>query len=168
MGRVKSLKYNKERILKFRNCQGYDRCLLTKDKLGKNIFVHRIVAKAFIPNPNNYLIINHIDGNRRNNNVNNLEWCNQSYNVKHAFKIGTKKPSMLGKKYSNNPNSKKIIQYDKNDIYIKMWSSIQEASDELNISNVSISYCCNNKKYRKTAGGYKWKFYKGDDKNFIN
>lgn len=50
--------------------------------------VHRLIAKAFIPNPNNYPCINHIDGNKLNNNVSNLEWCTYSYNNIHALKIG--------------------------------------------------------------------------------
>ena len=55
---------------------------------GKNLYVHRLVAQAFCPNPNNLEEVNHIDGNKWNNNYTNLEWVNKSENVKHAFKIG--------------------------------------------------------------------------------
>jgi len=53
-------------------------------------YVHRVVASKFIPNPNNYTDVNHIDGNKKNNNVNNLEWCDRSYNLNHAISTGLK------------------------------------------------------------------------------
>lgn len=67
---------------------------------GKVVKVHRLVAEAFIPNPNNLPQINHIDGNKQNNCVENLEWCDNSYNQLHAFKNGLQKGTF------NHPNSK--------------------------------------------------------------
>ena len=64
---------------------GYNYVCLTKDKVEKNITLHREVAKAFIPNPFNKKYVNHIDGNKLNNHVNNLEWCTASENMKHAY-----------------------------------------------------------------------------------
>lgn len=61
---------------------------LTKDGKGKNYKVHRLVAEAFIPNPNNLPVVNHIDGNPLNNNVNNLEWCTQKDNIKCSIEMG--------------------------------------------------------------------------------
>src|SRR5687767_4498988 len=58
------------------------------NSITKRFLVHRLVADAFIPNPNNYPIINHIDGNPQNNYVSNLEWCDYSHNLKHAYSIG--------------------------------------------------------------------------------
>lgn len=58
----------------------------TENKKQKCVYVHRAVAIAFLPNPNNYPQINHIDGNPRNNNVSNLEWCTGSQNVQHAYR----------------------------------------------------------------------------------
>ena len=61
---------------------------LRKDGKNKNRLVHRLVAEAFIPNPGNCSDVNHIDGNKQNNNLNNLEWCTRSENLKHAVTIG--------------------------------------------------------------------------------
>ncbi len=60
----------------------------------KNVYVHRYVAKSFIPNPDNKEWINHKDGNKLNNHISNLEWCTPSENLKHAFRTGLKKPSI--------------------------------------------------------------------------
>lgn len=83
-GRIKSLK---GKFLKYqKHPQGY--LYVKMDR--KTCKVHRIIALTFIPNPNNYSDVNHIDGNKENNYVSNLDWCNDSMNIKHAFKIGLK------------------------------------------------------------------------------
>lgn len=61
---------------------------LTKNKVHKNLLIHRLVAEAFIENPNQYDQVNHIDCNKLNNCVSNLEWCNQEMNLKHAYDNG--------------------------------------------------------------------------------
>lgn len=63
---------------------------------GKDVYIHRLVAEAFIPNPHNYKEINHIDGNKENNNAENLEWCSRKQNCIHAYKTGLRKP--IGRK----------------------------------------------------------------------
>lgn len=70
---------------------GYKQCSITDGEKVKTLNVHREVAKAFIPNPENYGDVNHIDGNKQNNNVDNLEWCSRSDNIKHAFRTGLHK-----------------------------------------------------------------------------
>lgn len=86
---------------------GYYKCKLTKNNVTKVFFVHRIVAEAFIPNTNNYPIINHIDFNKTNNNVDNLEWCTNRYNINHANSRKQKSSKYQGVSY--NKNAKKWI-----------------------------------------------------------
>ena len=85
-GRIKSLKGKNERILKItHNNFGYAQVCLSKNNKSKTFRLNRLVAEHFISNPDNLPQVNHIDGNKDNNNVNNLEWCTASYNTKHAF-----------------------------------------------------------------------------------
>lgn len=87
MGRLKSLKFNRETILKqgVQNC-GYRNIQLYNDRVRKGLLVHRLVAIAFVPNPENKAQVNHINGIKTDNNSNNLEWCTASYNLEHAKK----------------------------------------------------------------------------------
>ena len=88
-GRLKSFYNNVERIIKPEvNNKGYLRVCLYKDKVRKKVYVHRIVAELFLPNPNNNPEVNHKDGNPLNNHVSNLEWVTHSANLKHAVAIG--------------------------------------------------------------------------------
>jgi hypothetical protein len=80
LGRIKSIKFNKERILKQNNLNGYKQIRLYANKSIANVLVHRIVAEAFIENIKNYPQVNHKDEDKTNNNVDNLEWCSSSYN----------------------------------------------------------------------------------------
>lgn len=89
---------------------GYFRVSLSKDGVNKTHKVHRLVAQAFIDNPNNLPQVNHIDGNKQNNHVDNLEWCTNSENQKHACKLGLKR---LDGEF--NPQSK-LSQSDVNNI----------------------------------------------------
>lgn len=85
-----NLKYRDNYYLKpLDNGKGYLRIKLTKNSKSKRYMLHRLIAEAFIENPNNYPVINHIDGNKKNNHINNLEWCTQSYNCLQSVKMGT-------------------------------------------------------------------------------
>ena len=104
LGRVKSLtrkvktfngfRTSKGQLLKpLKTNRGYYRVDLKQKQKNKYVSIHRLVSEAFVPNPNNYRIVNHKDSNQANNNADNLEWCTQSYNVKYAYKYGNAKPT---------------------------------------------------------------------------
>lgn len=97
-GRMKSLKYNKCRILKGCIILGYRHFNFSNNGITQLFKVHRAVAFAFIPNPQNKPDVNHIDGNRGNNHVSNLEWCTASENMQHAVRTGLIPPNVNGKK----------------------------------------------------------------------
>lgn len=90
------------------NKGGYRQIAIQK----KNIEVHRIVAQTFIPNPDNLPCINHKDGNKLNNNINNLEWCTYSYNTKHAYNTGLER-KILGEKHHNHKLTEEEVRYIK-------------------------------------------------------
>ena len=101
LGRIKSLvSSKKERILKSdRGGDYYNRVFLRKDKKTKTYRVHRLMAQTFLPNPENKPMVNHKDGNKLNNSLDNLEWCSSLENVRHARKSGLCDNS--GKKHFN-------------------------------------------------------------------
>ena len=142
-GTVYSLKNNILRTID-NNPTGYSRtCIPTPDNKNKKFYVHRLVADAYIPNPNNYSQVNHIDLNKHNNNVDNLEWCSESMNMKHNAK---NKPQF----------SRKVEQYDANNNLLNSFVSVKEASDYSKLDNTSIIHCCAGR--RKTGGGFVWKY----------
>lgn len=137
---------------------GYVYQMLWKNGKAKLFRVHRIVASAFVDNPNNYKQVNHIDGNKTNNNAENLEWCSQSQNMKHAYKNKLQVPSEKQRKAiinSNKLKQKKVCQIKDGKI-INIFSGISEASRQTKISISCISRCCNLK--RKSTNGYEWRF----------
>lgn len=151
-GEIKSLRKNKK-IYQSINNAGYKVVSLYKNNKSIKKTVHRLVAIAFIPNFNNLPQVNHIDGIKINNNLNNLEWCDNKYNQKHASMLGlTKKRDEI----CSIKNGIKIIQYDLKDNYIKEWKNMKEASRTLKIDNSAISKCCRGK--RNKCGGFKWKY----------
>lgn len=161
LGRVRSLKFNKTKILKQGNVNGYKRVVLSKNGKRKNYFVHRLVAMAFISNPNNLSIVNHKDENPSDNNVNNLEWCTQKYNINYGSAIkrssenrkGEKNPN-YGKKGKHHPTSKPILMYDKEGNFIRQFDSISETNEYFNNKNAysNVSTCLRGK--CKTAYNY--------------
>ena len=120
---------------------GYERVMLYKNQKKYCKQVHRLVAENFIPNPNNLPQVNHIDGNKLNNNVNNLEWVSSSENIKHAY----------DKKLRN--DKYKVGQYDKNGLLLNIYESELEALKKTKIRHINEA----TRGIRKTAGGYIWK-----------
>lgn len=146
------------------NKNGYLRVYLSKNGKVSKKYVHRLVAETYIPNPENLPQINHKDGNKLNNNANNLEWCTAKENINHSFAKGLsyvpkgEKNPLYGRYDINANRHKEIIQYDLYNNFIKKWNSIAEASRKLKISYNGIRNCCIKK--TKKFGGYVWKYEK--------
>lgn len=179
LGRVKTLigRYKNVTILKegIKN-NGYCSITLYKNKKPHHYWVHRLVAQAFIPNPNNYPVVNHKDENPKNNCVENLEWCTQEYNINygngnikrslsHKGKRFTKthienmSKARIGKRVgSKNYKSIPVAQYNKNGEFITVYESARIAEQALHLPNKSgqhILDCARGK--LKTAYGFIWK-----------
>lgn len=186
LGRVKGLsrwingnkrKCTDEHILKEGDNRGYKRVVLSVNAVHKSFSVHRLVAEAFLPNPNNYSQINHIDGNKTNNLVNNLEWCNASQNNLHKFRVLGYQVSQktrdkissasIGRKWSEESrnNLSKILRGKKKPSLCRkvlcrttgeVFSSIQEAARAKGVHGSNITMCCQGK--IKQIKGWEWEF----------
>ena len=114
--------------------------------------VHRLVADAFLVHEKGKDYVNHIDGNKCNNDVTNLEWCTASYNILHSHKMGLQvNPS--GK---DNSLSLKVEQYSIRGELVNTYYGTKEAQRETGIHSACVSACCRGK--QKTAGGYVWRY----------
>ena len=159
-------RYYSEKILApIKSHSGYLRIGLWKEGKVKRCFIHRLVAEAFIPNTDKLPQINHIDENKENNCVENLEWCTSKYNCNYGTRTkrqaetikGNKHPKpMLGKIGKKHPCSKPIYQYDLDGNFIKKWDCAGDVQREVgygrgNLNNCALGKC-------QTAYGYKWAF----------
>ena len=140
--------------LKLSNSCGYLVVNVCKSK-SKLVRVHRLVAEAFIPNPENKRTVNHKNGIRSDNRVENLEWATDSENNQHSYDYLGRKGAWLGKSGAIHPNSKNVLQI-KNGNVISEFGSMREAERATGIFQANISKCCLGK--RHVAGGYQWRY----------
>jgi hypothetical protein len=176
----------KEKILKARpDKDGYKYLVLCVNCKTKTTSIHRLVAQAFIPNPDNLPCINHKDENPANNNVENLEWCTYSYNntyndlahrrmknVDYAKRTANtnwelrklhtdfvKRTANTDYKAIAEKRKKPVIQYDKNWNFIKQWKCVNDIAKEYNVTPDAIRANCLGKVKNLTIG-YRWRYLK--------
>jgi len=168
LGRVKSLERTvnsscrvggvrtiKEKIFKEVTKNRYVYISLSNNGIDKKHYVHRLVATAFIPNLEHRKEVNHKNGIKSDNRIENLEWATPSENQKHSYDTGLNYPkyAMKGKFGKDNPTSKSVLQFDLNGNFIREYAGISEAK-RLTGAN-GIWHCLSGKK--KQSGGYVWK-----------
>ena len=164
-GRLKSFKVDGNgKILKLTNKNGdyFSVVLQGKGKERRSTRIHRLVAEAFIPNPDNKPQINHIDGNKQNNHINNLEWCTSKYNIAHAIKTH---PEQLDEmiNYNKHIRPKKIVQMDTNGNILNVFDNAISAGKHTNVCSRNILQCASFENRRHTAGGFVWRFEGEED-----
>lgn len=149
----------------------YKKVALYKDGEYKQLYVHRIVAKAFIPNPNNYPQVNHIDEDGTNNNAYNLEWCTHKYNVNYGTAKERRKEKIVGVPHTKEHNKKISDSLYKHygDGFVgkqvicletgKVYDSVAKASRELNVPEGTICRSCRHQ--FKKGRRYTFRYYDG-------
>lgn len=159
-GRILSLDYRRTKksgFLKPGNIDGGYSVLVLSDGIKKITWtVHRLVAIAFIPNPENKPTVNHKNGDKQDCRVCNLEWNTYSQNHKHAYdELGRKSP-WTGKFGKDNATSKPTNQLAIDGSFIKRWDGIRDAGRGLGIEDKNINACCVGK--RNLCGGFRWEY----------
>ena len=165
LGRVKSL----DRIVPFKDSLkrvkgtmlsqhlNFGYCQVSLGRKGKKHRVHRLVAMAFIPNPNNFPIINHKDENPSNNCVDNLEWCDYAYNLNYGSRKG----------WQRKLNGVPVCQYTLKGEFIARFSSMAEAAEKTpSVTSNNIAHCCN--KETPSCGGFVWRYEEDTDIQYTN
>lgn len=130
-----------------------------KKKITK--LVHVLVATAFIDNPDSKRFVNHKDGNKQNNRVDNLEWVTSLENIRHAINTGLRDPHNIPRKYGKEHySSKPVLQYDCDGNFVKMWDCQSDAARAFGVSPGAISACIDNPSH--TYRGFMWLSYSGE------
>jgi hypothetical protein len=160
MGRVRrkaGYQSKNERYLKpLNNGHGYMSVTLSLNSVVKRLYIHRLVAIAFLDNPEQKEEVNHIDGKRDNNFLENLEWTTRSENHYHRYQVLKQRGVNYGKTGKNNWNSKAVKRFDLNGVLICEYAGVLEAQRQTGISESNIRGCIYGK--QKTAGGSKWQY----------
>lgn len=156
-GQIREIKSGKK-ISQWLDKDGY----LIATLSGKLYRVHRLIALTFISNPNNLPVVNHKNFDKSDNHVANLEWVTYSENSKHSFTGKHRDKTLI--EWANKvqhigaeASRTKVAQYDLQDNLLNVFNSQREASEKTGTCRSSITRCVTG--YRKTAGGYKWKYY---------
>lgn len=137
------------------NCNSYRAITLCNNKTKTKKLVHRLVAEAFIPNPEKLSEVNHKNGIKTDNRVENLEWVTHADNIKHSYSVLGRKGAWFGKKDKLCPFSK-IVQQIKNGKIIAEFYGTHEAERKTGIHRQAIGKVCLGK--RKSAGNFQWKY----------
>lgn len=169
-GNVRSLFRYKKQLKPSKGNNGYLSVELFKGKQRKRASIHRLVATAFISNPQNLPQVNHKDENKHNNCVENLEWCSAKYNMVYGTAMSRRiantdysSPRYLENARKNGATqSKPVLQFSKDGILLNRYSSGKEAYRKTGLSHSHILECCAGKRY-KTVGGYIWKYDERND-----
>ena len=151
LGRVKSLKQGKEKILKQVLVNNYLAISLYKNNEKKLCKVHRLVCQTFLLNPQNLPQVNHKDENKTNNKVDNLEWCDVKYNNNYGTRT-----QRANEKNTNGKCSKTVLQYSKDGEFIRQWKSTKDVERNLGYGHSQISACCRGK--YKSSYEFVWKY----------
>lgn len=141
-------------MIKNLNYKGYEVVCLSKDNKKKTCSVHRLIAEAFIPNPYNKPQIDHINGIRNDNRVENLRWCTAKENTNFELAYTNRCKSVP--KLDKSPYSRRVGKYSVNNEYICSYNSLTEAKEDTGCSVSKISAVCRGE--RKASGGFIWKF----------
>lgn len=126
----------------------------------KSFRVHRLVAEAFIPNPDNLPFVNHKDENPSNNRVENLEWCTHEYNVRYGTAIMRMRNTQLKR-------ANAVLQLDKDGNVLGKYLSLERAADAMGCDTQLIKRVCDNKPHCLTAKGYRWQWADKQKENYV-
>lgn len=151
LGNVRSVRYDHLgrlihcKVLKpsVQKSGGYLMVVLSSPSKRVNCTVHRLVAKAFLPNPNALPEVNHINGDKTNNSITNLEWCSGSDNLYHAYRTGLK-----------HKDGKAVVCVETGEVF----DSVKDANKRFGVTHYHIADVCNHRGKNKTACGYHWEW----------
>lgn len=160
IGHVRNMKTG--HILKpINNGNGYLTVSLCKEGKPQKLFIHRLVATAFVENPNNYNIVNHLDESRNNNSAENLEWTTNERNLRYGTATKRMAEKLRGRIGKNSSHHRDIVCVDTGEIF----HGSGEINRKYGISTKNISSCCKHK--RKVAGGMRWMYREEYENEFI-